>query len=1270
MADDHVLAFVCDERERNQDDRNTMQMGQSDARVSSPILGPRVSRGIPHEAHHEVHGSEPPSASDTALLRGATPSHDQAIPGTSAGTSNTHEPRGVNLVPIDFMQSMMQEMMTHLIKSTAKAFNQPAAKPAPRVRSLEHIYVPAFDPDDRTDTIQVWCQIVEDLRIEYELKDREILNLTRKNLRGRAAEWARRNYSTITNWTELKAGLIETFADEARYYDDLTLFMEYTSEQAANLADYATRKWELAKKVIGVEMTDQRLVEAVISGMSDFRMRSDLLRLTPKNLPQLIQNLNSYKRKRPGEQSDHILSKRVKPNATLDKVKRCHKCHKIGHLLKDCHSQTNNSRHTSTSSNSSKSAPGPSHSNPLMARTLPSVCTYCKKKGHHFDNCFQRLNKAKDEKTSSINSIFATNRNSYHIQIDGKNYSCLIDSGAECSLMRETIGDSVKGRITYETIFLRGVGDNSFSSSRKKTCMVCVDGLNIELDFILVPDRFIQYDVLLGQNLFDIPGIQVTFSKHAATIFRNSYDIKCIEKIDLNCIKLNSDISNEDKTMLRNLLCSYSDMFTSGNAVSQVTTGQLSIRLKNNDKIVQRRPYRLAPAEREHVKELIRDLKAHKIIRDSNSPFASPILLVKKKDGSNRMCVDYRELNSNTIRDHFPLPIIDDHISKLSKAKFFTVLDMAAGFHQIPIAEDSIEKTAFVTPDGQYEYLRMPFGLCNAPSVFQRAINTALKPYIDKFVLIYIDDVVIFSETEKQGLDYLNQVLHALRRTGFSLNFKKCKFLQTEIEYLGRIVSNGQVRPSPGKVQALLNSPVPATVKQVRQFCGLAGYFRKFIPNFSTAMIPLYNLTKNNVKWNWTSEQDQARNSILKYLSSEPVLTLFDPAKPVELHTDASSAGLGGILFQKHDNQMKVIEYFSMRTTETESRYHSYELETLAVVRAIKHFRHYLLGRPFKVVTDCNSLKASRNKKELLPRVHRWWAYLQSYQFDIEYRKGERIPHVDYLSRNPTTLNINNVQNYSEWLEIEQNNDSESKALIQSINDGSISKDLASSYEIKDSLLYRKFSTKDNKTKKCLFVPKCYRWHIIQLYHESIKHLGWEKTLDKIREKFWFPNMSKNIRKYVSNCLTCKINKSQSGSHQVSLHPIDKPPIPFHTVHMDTTGKLSGNKPTKQYAVVFIDAFTKYCFMKPVNNLTAISTVNCLREFIYIFGSPKRIICDQAASYTGKELTSFCEQWSIELHFIASGVSRANGQVERLMTVLTNCFTIVENTSRRSRKGV
>lgn len=441
----------------------------------------------------------------------------------AAGSSTSGQDTRTGFVPISFMQTMMQEMMSKFIETTANAFNAHKPKLVPRVRSLEHIYVPPFDPDDRTDTIQVWCKNLEDLKIEYELTDREILNLSRKNLRGRAAEWSRRNYTSLTTWIELKTRLVETFADEVRYYDNLTLFMEYTSEQASSLAEYATRKWELARKAIGVEMTDQRLVEAVISGMSDFRIRSDLLRLTPKNLPQLIQSLNSYKRKRPNKDTEHtILSKRQRPNNPDNKQKRCHKCHKLGHLQKDCHS-------AASAQETQKGVPLPPNSTNTK---IPGTCTFCKRKGHSFDNCFQRLNKkARDEKSSStnINALCMSKNRCKTARIDDRDFSCLLDSGAECSLIRDSVGNSVKGKMSYETTVLKGVGSNAFNSSSKKICEISIDGLTLELEFILVPDQFIQYDILLGQNLFETPGIKITFTNNETYISRESCNINFVQ---------------------------------------------------------------------------------------------------------------------------------------------------------------------------------------------------------------------------------------------------------------------------------------------------------------------------------------------------------------------------------------------------------------------------------------------------------------------------------------------------------------------------------------------------------------------------------------------------------------------------------------------------------------------------------------------------------------------------------------------------------------------
>lgn len=381
-------------------------------------------------------------------------------------------------------------------------------------------------------------------------------------------------------------------------------------------------------------------------------------------------------------------------------------------------------------------------------------------------------------------------------------------------------------------------------------------------------------------------------------------------------------------------------------------------------------------------------------------------MLVNKKDGSHRLCVDYRELNSNTVSDRYPLPLISDQIARLRGAKYFTCLDMASGYYQIPLHADSVECTAFVTPDGQYEFLAMPFGLKNAPSVFQRTVMQALGDLANTFGVVYMDDVMVAASTKSEALERLQITLDCLTKAGFAFNLKKCSFLKSTVQYLGYEVSAGEIRPNSLKIAALTALSPPQSVSALRQFIGLASYYRQFMQGFSWFMKPLYLLTSERNEFIWNAEHEQIRQRIISILTQKPVLVIFDPRHPIEVHTDASSRGYGAILLHKINNRPHVVEYFSKAASLVESRYHSYELETLAVVLAVKHFRHYLLGRNFVVFTDCNSLKASRTKLDLSPRVQRWWAYLQSFTFDLQYREGKRMAHVDFFSRNLTSANV------------------------------------------------------------------------------------------------------------------------------------------------------------------------------------------------------------------------------------------------------------------------
>lgn len=461
------------------------------------------------------------------------------------------------------------------------------------------------------------------------------------------------------------------------------------------------------------------------------------------------------------------------------------------------------------------------------------------------------------------------------------------------------------------------------------------------------------------------------------------------------------------KAQLIHLLNKYRQCFAQGiDELGSARSIKMKIELTNKEPFYYR-PYRLASTEKEQVTGIINDLLAQNIIQESTSNYASPILLVRKKGGEQRMCIDYRKLNSKTLKEHYPLPLIDDTIDALNQQKYFTAFDLSMGYHQIPMDSSSKKLTAFVTPEGHYEYNRMPFGLSNAPSVFQRLMNHLFLPHKD-LAVVYLDDILISSKTVEKHFEKIEKVLKILNQEGLTLKLKKCSFFMSTINYLGFQVSQEGIRPGEEKIKAVINFPTPQDVHQVRQFVGLISYFRRFVKRFGELVRPLTKLTHKNQKWVWGQEQQKTFNMFKHQLVTRPILALYNPKADTEIHCDASANGLAGILMQKGaDNCFHPVHYFSRQTSKTESRYHSYELEALAVVESLKKFRVYLLGKPFKVITDCSALTTAISKKELVPRIARWWLFLQDYNFEVKHRPGTQMKHVDALSRNlPQVLRI------------------------------------------------------------------------------------------------------------------------------------------------------------------------------------------------------------------------------------------------------------------------
>lgn len=1145
------------------------------------------------------------------------------------------------------------------MSNTATSSFQGAEKIVEAIESLRTVnsqsyYISNFDPDCHD--IDQWFKEVDKAQILNKWSDSECLSRVGNCLKGDARVWLDEWVTNDRSWSNFKKDFRSLCVKKIDVANILFDVMCTDSDKYSTYAEYARRSLLRLRMVGG--MSDDLITAIVIRGIKDPLVKASACNanLTPDTLVSSLSTFSKPSAKRlfdhprPSFTNKSYVKPPFKRNFRTSEQK-CFLCKEAGHKQSDCPKRSL----ASSSTNAQRSSP--SISNDRKTKT----CAYCKKMGHDISECFakQRSDMSRNKKVNFCSTPGVNGADIVVGIIQGIPTDVLIDSGAlGVSLISSRVVNHFSCNRKPINRQLKGISDTIICVSSYVTLTIELEGISLEVDFLVVPDEYMNAPIIIGTDVLNRDGVTYIRTKDSQRITRveAQSSVSSVQS-NMQFSNVKTSISGEEFIELMSLLEKYSQFMISGTATTTVTTGKMHIRL-NNDSPVCYRPYKMSFSEKVKVREIVQDLLAKGIIRESQSPYSSPILLVKKKDGSDRMCVDFRALNRLTVKDRYPLPLIEDHLDRLGKAKYFTTLDMATGFHQISLEEESIPLTGFVTPEGHYEYVKMPYGLANAPIVYQRIISNTLSEFIESGkVLVYIDDCLILSNTVQEGLDTLKAVLEKLTKSGFSINLRKCSFLSKEIEYLGRIISNGEIRPAPEKIQALVDSPVPQNVRQVRQFLGLAGYFRKYIAGYSLKTACIAHLTKKNVDFVWGQKQECIRQELIKCLTSEPVLAIFDPELPTEIHTDASSAGYGAVLLQVHrDGNKRVVAYYSQVTQGAESRYHSYELETLAVVKSLKHFRHYLVGIPFTVVTDCNALKSTQSKKDLLPRVARWWIYLQDFNFKIQYRKGVSIPHADYLSRNPIS-SVNNISRPRNWAQIAQSADEETQVLIRSLNEGQLD---PTRYVNRNDVLYYRYTPSGEDARLLCYIPKGHRLSLLRIFHDEHGHCNADKTVDLILRHFWFPGLRAFTSKYISHCLTCIAHKRVPRAPLQPITSWPKPDVPFDTLHVDALGPLPLSRGFKHVLIV-IDSFTKYCLLTPIGRQDVQQLKLVIRNVIALFGTPKTVICDRGRMFESREFVSFMNQMGCQLHHITPEMHHANGQVERYVRTLLNMLRIEVN---------
>lgn len=1108
----------------------------------------------------------------------------------------------------------------------------------------QHYYISNFDPT--INNIESWCEEVDRARDTNGWNDHECLSRVAACLKGDAKVWLSEWVTNDRTWSNFKREFKSLCPSKLDYANILFNAMNTTSDKYPTYAEYARRTLLRLKIIPG--LSDDLRTQIVIRGIDSPQVRAAAANadLTPDTI---ISFLSIYTKPQTGKR-EIALSHRKQPFLKSNNNNRlgtkCFNCNQRGHMSREC------KRPKVSVTSSTQPQPGPSN-----------VCTFCKKQGHIEDNCFA---KARSEPRNQRNVNLCAHRSNLSSNdvvsavVDGVPVDVLIDSGAlDVSLISSDVLKYISCQPKPRRCVLKGISDKEIIATSYVTLTVEFNDISVEADLVVVPSGFMNTPIIIGTDVLNRDGITYVRTKNKQFLTRANESSASVNAVQSNSqIEVNTPLQGDDLDGLMSIIHKYSDFLITGTAATTVKTGEMEIKLTSSSPVVYR-PYKLSYQEKLKVREITNDLLDKGVIRRSQSEYASPIILVKKRDGSDRLCVDFRSLNRITVKDRYPLPLIEDHIDRLGGFKFFSSLDMATGFHQIPLKEDSIHLTGFVTPEDHFEYVKMPYGLANSPIVYQRIINDTLRNHINEGnVLVYVDDVLLLSNTVSEGIALLDKVLGTLTKAGFSVNLRKCSFLVTEVEYLGRVISQGQVRPSPRKVEALANTPPPQNVKQVRQLLGLAGYFRRYIKDYASFTSPIAHLTRKDVKFNWTSECESIRQNLITQLTSEPVLSIFDPSYPTEVHTDASSIGYGAVLFQVHpDGKKHVVAYFSRVTQGAESKYHSYELETLAVVKALQNFRHYLVGLKFVVVTDCNALKATERKKDLLPRVARWWIYLQDFDFTIEYRKGVMMSHADYLSRNPVAK-VHQISRPRNWAQVAQAADNETQDLVQKLNDGALD---ASRYVVKNDILYYKYTPVGQDQPRLLcYIPKGHRLSLLRVFHDEHEHVGAEKTLDLILRHFWFPGLKHFVAKYVSHCLICISQKRVPRGPLQHITSWEKPDIPFHTVHVDALGPLPISDGYK-FVLLIVDAFSKYSLLYPIYRQDASELKRAVTQAISLFGVPKLMITDKGRMFESNDFVTWIRELGCDLHYITPEMHHANGQVERYVRTVLNMLRIQVN---------
>lgn len=790
----------------------------------------------------------------------------------------------------------------------------------------------------------------------------------------------------------------------------------------------------------------------------------------------------------------------------------------------------------------------------------------------------------------------------------------------------------------------------------------------------------------------------------------------------------------EERKVLLKLCNQFEDIFFK-EGQNLTFTNQIKHEIKTKDNIpIYTKSYRYPQIHKEEVQRQIMQMMDQGIIRPSFSPWSSPIWIVpKKQDASGRqkwrLVVDYRKLNEKTIDDRYPLPNITEILDKLGKCLYFSTLDLASGFHQIEVRPEDIPKTAFTVEGGHYEYVRMPFGLKNAPSTFQRVMDNVLRDSIGKICMCYMDDIIIFSTSLQEHLENLATVFKKLRQANLKVQLDKSEFLHKEIAFLGHVVTPEGVKPNPDKIKAVKKFPLPKTQKQIKSFLGLLGYYRKFIKDFAKLTKPMTECLRKDKEIKLNSEYIECFETCKNVLCNDPILQYPDFSKPFNVTTDASNVAIGAVLSQGPIGSDKPICYASRTLTKSEQNYSTIEKELLSIVWATKYFRPYLFGRKFKIITDHKPLTWLFSLKEPNSKLVRWRLRLEEFDYEIVYKKGKQNTNADALSR--IEININeSSQAHSD----EESSISTIHSAQENLNDA-IPISERPINEFSRQLILEKtirpgrpqasfeiiFKTKRRNTIKrsdldneqtIIDIIKNYvgpkrltgvftddnTFKIIQsVYSKFFNGSGiklircmamlqditeidtQEKIIREYHEKSNHRGITETFehlrRNYYSPDLKNNITRVINNCNICSVNKYERTKQPIKYEITETPGKpleilhIDVYSVHKENFLTILDKFSKFASAYLLTNRNSINIIKALKHFFSHHGIPKKMINDHGTEFISTTFQDFVKLYDIEFHVTSAKNSTGNSPVERFHSTLTEIVRIIHSQNKEKPIG-